>query len=261
MPLTTWPTVLDEVQTIRHLADGWSLARFGDGENALMRGAEYRREPRNPHLAEELCTILATPDPRCLVGIPSMNPRSPKHRNWLKRQAAFLPFLSPYVAYGSAFVTRPDSAPWIATSAYAVSVEQLWRARKVVLVCEPTNKLLTVVPRAARKLEHLTCPSHGAYAHIDTFERAILRAKPDLAILAHGVSATVLAHRLACRGVQALDLGSIGGFLARMLHVQPLPQLYPVVVHHPQCATAGAVRRCLEAAGFVVYYCDDDAGT
>jgi hypothetical protein len=36
-------------------------------------------------------------------------------------------------------------------------------------------------------------------------------------VLSVGPTATVLANRLAARGIQALDLGSAGGFLLRLL--------------------------------------------
>ena len=255
MALTTWPSVLEEYATIAKLQAGASICRYGDGECKLMRDEAYVREPANAQLAAELRTIIARPDSRCLVGIPTMDKRSPKYANWRQRQAAFLPFLAPKVPYVSAFLTRPDSAPWILTESYAASVEQLWAGKKVALVCEPTNKLVVVVKSAARKVDHLACPSHGASAHIDAYERHIVRGRPDLAILAHGVSATVLAHRLACHGIQTLDLGSIGGMLARLLYLDKTPRSFPAVVHHPDCGDAQEMRDRLEACGFTVLYC------
>ena len=222
-----------------------------------MAGQGYVREPPNPVMAEELRAILAAPDPRFLPGIPTMNKNGVKYPNWKQRQARFLPFLSPHVQYYSAFITRPDSAQWIITEAYAESVENLWRGKKVALVCEPENKLVAVTKSAARKVWHLPAPMYGASDYIDAWEREIVRGRPDIAILSHGVSATVLAHRLACRGIQALDLGSIGGFLARMLYLEKFPPIFPTVLHHPECPGHDALRNKLEGLGFLVYYCGE----
>jgi hypothetical protein len=141
------------------------------------------------------------------------------------------------------------------TPEYCEAVQSLWAGRKTTIICEPTNKLLSVVQMKARKLSHIVCPHQGAYAQIATLEKAALHGAPDIVLLSIGVTATCLAHRLACRGVQALDLGSIGGMLAHLLPLgDRLPPLYPVVVSHPGCADAAAVQRRMEAGGFVVHY-------
>ena len=255
--LEKWPNVIDEWGTVAKLHDGFSIGRWGDGEAKIMSGQGYVREPPNPVMAEELRAILAAPDPRFLPGIPTMNKDGVKYPNWKQRQARFLPFLSPYVQYYSAFITRPDSAQWIITEAYAESVENFWRGKKVALICEPNNKLLVVVASAARKVWHISCPMYGASAHIDAWERDIVRGRPDIAILSHGVSATVLAHRLACHDIQAVDLGSIGGFLARMLYLEKLPHMFATVLHHPECPNHSTLRTTLEGLGFRVLYCGE----
>ena len=191
----------------------------GDGEFKVARGAGYVREAPNPAFARELREILVHPHSNCLVAIPGTNRASPKWNNWTARQPSMLPYLSPDVTYYSSWISRPDSAPWISTLEYAESVERLWRGRTVALVCEPTNTLLPVVMASARTVHHIPCVSHGAYAHLDAYAHAVLQSGADVAMLSHGVSATCLAHRLTQQGIQALDLGSIGGVLARMLPI------------------------------------------
>lgn len=257
MPVTSYPRVKDEFATIKALHDGLSIGRWGDGECKVARGESYVREPANTSLALELRNAIAHPNPRFLPAIPNLDPRSPKYENWLKRAPAFLPFLSPDVQYYASTVTRPDTSPWIATQEYATSVVNLWRGRKVILVSEPTSKLLTLLKGTARKYVHIPCPSHGAYAHIDEYERQIWKGHPDVALLSHGVSATCLAHRLACRGIQALDLGSIGAFLLRMLPRSTQTPGVPAVLRHPECATAVELRAKLEGYGFEVQYCGE----
>lgn len=215
--MTSWPVVLDEYATVAKLQQGFSIARVGDGELKCADRYGYRREPPNGLLAAELRTILNTPLPGLVVGIPTLNPASPKYQNWLRHKDRFLKYLAPEVEYGSAFISRQDSSPWIACRAYAEGIQRCWTDKKIALVCEPTNKLVPVIAATAQKLYHIPCVSHGAYAHLGEYAQHVLSVRPDVAVLSHGVSATCLAHRLTQHGMQALDLGSIGGMLCRLL--------------------------------------------
>ena len=253
--LKEWPDVQEEFLTLAKVAEGYSIARFGDGEGKIMRGMAYVREPVQPELAQMLRTIISAPHDRCLIGIPTMNPQGPKYEGWQKRLPLFLADLSPTVQYYSAFITRPDSAPWIETLTYARQLESCWAGRKVAIVCEPWSKLLSVVKITARKVVHIPCPSHNAFAHLAGYEQLILKSHAEIALLSHGVSATVLAHRLASQGMWALDLGSIGGMLTRLLLNDTSESPVYVVLWHPEHPEVNQVRQALKSAGFRVEYC------
>jgi hypothetical protein len=124
--------------------------------------------------------------------------------------------LSPDVEYYSSLISRPDSAPWIRTIEYALEFQKLWVDKRVALLCEPANGALRAI-RGTVTLDHVGCPRHGAYEHIDFFERQLLRNGPDIVIMACGPTATCLANRLSKHGVQAIDFGSGGSFLAKLL--------------------------------------------
>lgn len=217
-----YPRVKGEFATLRRLASGKSLARFGDGELKILDGYGYSREERNGHLTAEMRTVVAHPAPDCLIGIPTMDPNGPKYENWLRHRKRFCRYFErdDGRAYYSAFVTRPDSAADPLESVdYAGKVLQLWTGKpRVVVMSEPHSKLLTCV-RATNPdgLVHIECPSRRAYAVIDDLERAIVAAAPSVALLSCGPTATCLANRLAARGIQGLDLGSIGGLLLRWM--------------------------------------------
>lgn len=213
----TYPRVADEFETIRKVAEGYSLARFGDGELKIIFGAGYSRELPNPLLTEELGRIIAKPSRSCLVGIPTYDPAGPKYTNWLRHQARFEQVISDSMAYYSAFVTRPDSSPWINCKEYAELVESVWAGKRVIVVCELKGSMLKTVQRAATKVRHIPCPRYYAYAKIHDFYSEIVARGPDLAIISAGPTATCLANRLAVAGIQAVDLGSAGGFLGRLL--------------------------------------------
>lgn len=215
--MRAYPVVADEYETIAAVAKGNNLARFGDGEAKLAYGFGYSREPGSAKLAEELKCIIASPQPGCLVGIPTMDQRGPKYENWTRHAARFRGLIDFDLAYYSAFVTRPDSAPWIDTPEYGQLVQSLWLDKRTVVVCERKGSIFAAVKRGAGKVKHIECPHSEAYASIDELERAVCLSDPEIAILSAGPTATCLANRLAKRGVHAVDLGSMGRFLARLL--------------------------------------------
>lgn len=213
-----YPDIFDEWVTMGAIVDdGKNLARFGDGELKMSEGESYRRQVGSVKLATELSMILTKPHPNCLVGIPTMDPAGPKFPNWDRHRERFLPKLSSKVVYYSAFVSRPDSAPSIEVRKYAELVQQLWVGRRVAVVCERKGSLHRAVRMSQCKAYHVECPTHQAYDIIDQLEMRVLGLRPDVAVLSAGPSATCLANRLAKEGVHAVDLGSIGAMLCRLL--------------------------------------------
>lgn len=221
--LDPYPIVEGEQATIDKCLSGFSLARLGDGELKIIYGGGYSREPPNGELSAELLSTLLRPDPDCLVGIPTMDPNGAKYTNWLRHRPRFSRLLqhSP-MQYYSAFVTRPDSSPWIRTPEFARSVERLWRGRFTVVVCEKKGSIFGTIKLRAGQALHIACPREQAYRKIDWLEQKVMRAKPDVAILSAGPTATCLANRLATRGIQAIDLGSSGRWLGALLSDAPI---------------------------------------
>jgi hypothetical protein len=213
----TYPPVIGEWDTMRAVCAGSSIARFGDGELKLMHCKSYVREPASRKLAAELRAVLTNPHPRCIVGIPTMSSDGPKFENWIRHRDRFAGVLAPHVTYYSAFITRPDSAPWIQCEEFARLVESLWRCKRAAVICEPKNKILTAVRLSAARTKHIRCPSHLAYSRIDLFEDAVLEAEPEIALLSVGPTASCLANRLAAHGLHAVDIGSAGGYLLELL--------------------------------------------
>lgn len=222
MSLERYPKVMTEEVTANFLRHGKSIARFGDGELKMATGKGYVREPPNRNMARELMGILTNPNPRCLVGIPTMDKRGPKYPNWKKHRERFQEVLSPTVRYASAFITRPDSAPWIRTPGFAAKIASCWVDKKVIVLCEEDGSMIRTVQLTNPDAYVLRCPHERAYQHIDRYEEDIAYFQPDVAVLSCGPTATCLAHRLSKHGIQALDLGSAGKFLGELLEANPL---------------------------------------
>jgi hypothetical protein len=131
--------------------------------------------------------------------------------------ARYVQALSENMTYYSAFITRPDSAPWISNKEFCLRFQEVWAGRRVVIIAPKENKLVNVVKVKAGSLVWHSCPRRNAYESIDKAEQQVLDARPEVALLSIGPTATVLARRLASRGVHAIDIGSAGGFLMRYL--------------------------------------------
>jgi hypothetical protein len=218
--MTFYPHVLGEHATLEMVHQGWSLSRIGDGETSLMAGGAQFREPANPALAQELRAIAQHPIPRLLVGIPTLIPGSPKYANWLRRAPRTLQFVHAHMTYGSAFVSRPDSAAEnLRTDAYCQRVVDLWRDKRTVLVSEYGVAIYRLLDYSigTGTLCWIACPHRETYAVLPALEAQVLEAAPEIAILSCGPAATCLAARLTRQGVHAVDIGSAGHFILRQL--------------------------------------------
>ena len=222
--MSDYPRVLDEHATIAAALQGRSLARFGDGELKLCRGAGIKSQEAHPGLARELRAILrAPPGGPCLVCIPNIGAvgLSPKELFWRSYRKPGVTRLFAGQPYGSSFITRPDSAPWIDTPLYWGSVRQLWRDRDVVLVRGSGKSLRPGELDGAGRVADLIAPRQHAYSAVDDLFAQLSQEK-RLVLLCLGPTATVLAFRLAAVGVQALDLGHLGMFLRKRAEGEPM---------------------------------------
>jgi hypothetical protein len=211
--ILNYPAVKTELETIAAVAAGMNLGRCGDGEAKIACGQGYAREPGGGRIAEEMREFIRNPHEGCIVGIPQLNSDSPKLDTWLRNAGRFMRLVDPLRTYYSAFVSRPDSAPWINTSEFIEAVHDLWRGKNAVVVCERKGSMHAAVRMTAAKARHIECPTHEAHAVIDELEREVAQIDPDIAVLSAGPTATLLANRLVKYGVHAIDLGSAGKFL------------------------------------------------
>lgn len=212
-----YPPVLDEHATLNHVVSGRSLARYGDGEFALCAGRSIPCQMHDHTLQLRLRDILRESGD-CLVGLPNLHSATPKAAYWRKHEQA-AQFLTPRL-YVSAFVTRPDSAPWIDTAAYWALLESLWLGQDVTLVRGSTRSLTKADLIGARTVREITAPKYHAW---DSYHALLERiGTPSRALLCLGPTATVLAVDLCAKGVHAIDLGHIGLFWKKHLLGEPM---------------------------------------
>jgi hypothetical protein len=214
-----YPQVMSEEATLAQLSVR-SIARFGDGEWRCAVGGGCTSQRPDAALARELQTILKNQND-CMVGIPNPYSGCPRRESWEKYTVApFLPLLSEKRTYWSSFITRPDNAPWIDTPDYWTAVLALWADRDIVLVvgtnadggAEKKSISTEMIGASAKSVKQILGPRQHAYASIDALEEQIGKTSATV-LLCLGTTATVLAWRLAKKGVHALDLGHIGMFM------------------------------------------------
>lgn len=207
-----YPRVLGEIETLRTVVAGRSLARYGDGELKMAaRNVGIKSQSADPALSDRLRTILHDSGD-CLVGIPNIHADTPKRAFWDKqtRYAALLAD-RPYV---SSFITRPDSAPWINTPDYWRLVELLWRGQAVTVVRGSGKSLAPEDLVGAGEITDILCRKQHAFQDYDEILSRI--GTPARVLICLGPTATVLAVDLCARGVHAIDLGHIAIFLRKV---------------------------------------------
>lgn len=210
-----YPKVRTEWETLKEVVNGKSIARFGDGEFKIASGGQCVSQERSPALSRELTSILLGNNPRCLVGIPTMDQAGPKFGKWARYKNIYPRQLSPKKQYWSAFISRPDSALAEAnTPEYFDLIESLWRGKMVTLVGCGERSLTRdfLMETGAGAVAEVACPRRDAYRVIDDLERQCAAAGNTVVLLCAGPAATCLADRLSKKGAHAIDIGHIGMF-------------------------------------------------
>lgn len=217
--MTDYPHVLDEAQTLELVLSGRSLARYGDGEFHLCDGGRAKAQQADAGLQRRLQGIL-TASGHCLVGIPNLHSQTPKAAFWRPfAQQARLLADRPYV---SAFVTRPDSAPWIDTPAYWARLSELWRGQDVTLVRGSTRSFTAVDLVGAKSVAEIVGPKVDAWRVYGLLLERIQAGHPKRVLLCLGPAATVMAVDLCAHGVQAVDVGHAGMWFRKHVNGEPM---------------------------------------
>lgn len=222
--METYPQVMTEWETLELvLQNKLSMSRFGDGEIRLAMGQPAKpckTQRHEPGLDAELRTLLEG-HTQSLICLPRIRPGIPLYdKLWVKfLQPKWTKLIGP-APYGSSFISRPESAPEIDVPEYWERVTRLWAGQHVTLVIgQPEDgKHYSLTPEhmlEAKSLDLITGPQRDAYRMIDMLDAQIGSARDRVVIMCLGATATCLVERCAKRGVQALDLGSIGKWIAR----------------------------------------------
>ncbi len=215
--LKTYPRVLGELETLRLVAGGKSIARYGDGELKMCYGGGIKSQEAHPRLSARLREILEDSGD-CLVGIPNLAAVSEKTARW-QRFARYADLLvdRPYV---SSFITRPDSAPGMVCDEYWALCESLWIGRDVTLVRGSQKSLTAEDLLGAGRVTEILAPRQHAFVEYSRILKQI--GHPDRVILCLGPTATVMAADLCAKGIHAIDFGHGGMFYRKHQRGDPM---------------------------------------
>ena len=208
-----WPYVLSEEETLDAVLEGASIARYGDGEFKLCHGSSIRSQGFSPLLGKLLRHILHAQVDGLLVGIPNLIvPTKPFWDQF--RTPRITQLFDMKRSYASAFISRPDSAPWINCRAYWDKVERLWKGKAVTLVRGSGKSLTPDLLASAHSVREIPCARQHAFVEREELLKKIGKPSGPV-LLCCGPTATVLAYDLAQRGIHGVDLGHLGMFYKR----------------------------------------------
>lgn len=224
--MNAYPKILGESETLDLVRSGRSIARYGDGEFKMAAiNCGIKSQDGDLRLSQRLAEILKAPGD-CLVGIPNIHEvissglsTDQKVEFWSKH-LRFHRLLNPAVQYSSAFISRPDSAPWIDTDDYWNRLQSLWVGQDVTVVHGSHKSLQPEDLIGARTITSIQCPKRNAFAEYDEILERI--GSPSRALVCLGPTATVLAYDLCKRGVHAIDLGHTAIFLRKRRRGEPV---------------------------------------
>lgn len=207
-----WPSVFNERVTLDLVLSGRSLARYGDGEFNLCAGVPAKAQMVDRALQSRLRALLVDSG-SCLVGIPNIHSDTPKSDFWHKQEQRAEPFLKADHHYASAFISRPDSAPWINTPAYWTALQSLWVGQDITLVTGGRHGLSEADLVGAASVREVVGPSRDAWASYADLMAEI--GTPARVLMCLGPTATVMAADLCAKGVHAVDVGHVALFLRK----------------------------------------------
>lgn len=224
-----YPHILDASVAIdKIINEHKSIARFGDGEFAIMMKQERQKfQHLDDHLAQRLYEVLHSNNPQLLIGIANNYGSLDKYnangklgiRLYMTDEvrASHKLLIDSDRVYYDAYMSRPyalfqdnyTDAPQKRFS----HLKQIWQDRKVIFVEGSLTRLGVGndLFDNAHSIQRIIAPPTSSFDKYNAILEASLKyAEPDtLFLLAIGPSAGVLAYDLCKNGYQAVDIGHV----------------------------------------------------
>lgn len=225
---------LSFMETLRTISDeSLSFARFGDGELRNMFRPDYSIyfQKNSANLADDLKAAMAAQDaPNLLVGLPNIF-ADHLHWNVVLHEVWFYmkPFIDELPRFGNLHVTRP-----VSFQAHGLDLVDAWRniwENREALIVTGKGSRFDLTPGLFDNLNSSRYQyglSRDAYSGLDEVEHAAMNAPEDLVLISLGPAGSVLAHRLARQGKQALDIGHLSSSYTNIIEGGAFPERTPV---------------------------------
>ncbi len=218
----------DYEETLRGICAGKSLARFGDGEFALMAGYERQKfQHYDAELAKRLGEVIQTDEEGLMIavadnygslekynedgkmGIRMYMTREVRlqHREWLNLERI----------YHNAYISRPYASladnGTDAPKRRFQELQKIWEGRDVIFVEGALTRLgvRNDLFANAKRIRRIEAPATSSFDRYDDILRAALKYGDEdvLFLVALGPTACVLVYDLYKAGCQAVDIGHL----------------------------------------------------
>jgi Glycosyltransferase GT-D fold len=215
-----YPEVMSERETLQALCTGGyrGLARYGDGDFAVMRGQQDRYQKWDPSLAHALARSLGQPAKGVLNAIvpPPRDCNQLANQRWIcyeEANAGIIGFL-PRIMFGSASISRMDSCPQLHTPEWWLEVSQLWTDQNVTLI-RGSDRSLTAAqlissPGSPESVTEIMSDFRNSWDKFEELEKKANDTANEIVLLCTGLVARPLVHTLVGAGHKAYDLGHLG---------------------------------------------------
>lgn len=201
-----------------------SIARYGDGEFAIMEGRGITFQQPDAGLARRLHEILRNPPKNCEIAVPRicwyMDARlKPSDHAWwfryMREKGLFVEsLLDPKRTYCDTYVSQFTQATVDEYDCAALfeRIRRIWNGRDILIVCGQGifDGFEYDVFDNAKSVEFVYGPKRDAFSGYDSLlEKVKTAAQGRLVLIVLGPTATVMAADLASTGIRALDLGHL----------------------------------------------------
>lgn len=193
------------------------MARYGDGDFAVMRGQRDRYQKWDPRLAHALATSLGNPAHgvlNCLIPPPGVGVLANQRWHCYQEANAGIIGMIPTREYGDASISRMDSNIQLQTPEWWLECSELWAGQNVTLV-RGTERSLTAAqlmesPGAPASVVEVLGPSQNAWDAYDDLFKRTCETQREIVLLCTGLVARPLVHALVAAERIAYDLGHLG---------------------------------------------------
>lgn len=220
---------LETLEAVRK--DRLSFARFGDGELQLMTRVSYnlRFQRNSAALQDSLENVLNSPVDGLLLGMPSIFNDMHWRSVWADIWPSVRPFFTGDSLYGNSHVGRPVFFQHHGVEG-AKAWSSLWENRTALVVTGKGSRF-ELVPALFGKLksvETLYSMPSDAFVDLERVFNEAVRSTADVILISLGPTGTLLAHKLAQEGRQALDIGHLSSSYENALEGGTFPEAMPV---------------------------------
>jgi Domain of unknown function (DUF1792). len=203
-----------------------SLCRFGDGEFEIIRKKERAWfQNVDDDLALRLLEVLNSDNPNILIGIADnfgsleayTEEAADAIRNYLHGDTRdeVLKLINQDRIYYDAYVSRPYYM--YKDKGYAKKIfdifKQIWENRSLLIVEGQFSRVGVGndLFENAREIRRILCPEKNAFSKYEEIVSTVYKRirYNELVLVSLGPTATVLTYDLACRGIQAIDIGQL----------------------------------------------------